>query len=684
MVVVKAYSKRDVTQSLREQGERLEEIRQKLYRSSHPNVLPFMWITETQRAAFLVRPYVHSSLRERMMARPFLTTVEKKWLTYQLLNALSQCHRAGIVHGDIKSNNVLVTSWNWLVITDFIGLKPTHLPEDNPADLSFFFDDDYDRRCYVAPERFYDPKTPQASRPRGESQPAMDIFSAGCVVAELFLDGASLFQISNLLSYRKGEYDPAPALAKLDDVPIRDMVASMICLTPSSRPTVSALMAPSNASVFPPYFEHLQDLAWRSVGSLDPDECINLISKGHETLINDLGGFDSTEAGGGGGSGGGGAASGEGKGVDGEQRCAGLVHVLVLVTSSMRSVRSPSSKLEALGFIEWASMYVDDEIIMQRLVPYVCAIVSDDNESSLVRGSSIHTLAAMLSHVRSIPLSDQQIFPQYLLPALAGAATDETAEFVRVAYASSLGSLAQTAQRFLDVGHERRLSQVGKGSGGRGEEGAGEGGAGDEVGQQGYDAELAILQEAFVGLASNLLSGTSSCVKRTLLSDVLRLCRLLGRERTNNSLLPLIITVLNDRSDWELRLAFFQSLVGVAAFVGRESLEHFILPCIAQALTDMHDLVVEGALASLASLTEMGLFSRQASIQAAKASLPLLVHPGCYMNLGVVGFQSTLAKQVSFCRPVCGTVSIPDSDSFPLSWASPMPTFTWHPLSGLI
>jgi serine/threonine protein kinase len=51
-----------------------------------------------------------------------------------------QCHRAGVVHGDIKSNNVLVTSWNWLVLADFTGLKPAYLPEDNPADLSFFFD----------------------------------------------------------------------------------------------------------------------------------------------------------------------------------------------------------------------------------------------------------------------------------------------------------------------------------------------------------------------------------------------------------------------------------------------------------------------------------------------------------------------------------------------------------------
>jgi hypothetical protein len=37
-------------------------------------------------------------------------------------------------------------------------------------------------------------------------------------------------------------------------------------------------------------------------------------------------------------------------------------------------------------------------------------------------------------------------------------------------------------------------------------------------------------------------------------------------------------------SDWELRGAFFENrcIVGVASLVGRDSLERFILPCIAQ------------------------------------------------------------------------------------------------------
>lgn len=36
-----------------------------------------------------------------------------------------------------------------------------------------------------------------------------DVFSLGCVLAELCLDGRALFDLGSLLAYKKGEWDPA-------------------------------------------------------------------------------------------------------------------------------------------------------------------------------------------------------------------------------------------------------------------------------------------------------------------------------------------------------------------------------------------------------------------------------------------------------------------------------------------
>lgn len=59
--------------------------------------------------------------------------VLQRWITFQLLHAVSQAHAHGVCHGDIKSENVMVTSWNWVLLTDWAPYKPTYLPADNPV-----------------------------------------------------------------------------------------------------------------------------------------------------------------------------------------------------------------------------------------------------------------------------------------------------------------------------------------------------------------------------------------------------------------------------------------------------------------------------------------------------------------------------------------------------------------------
>lgn len=59
--------------------------------------------------------------------------------------------------GDIKCENVLVTSWNWLYLADFASFKPTYIPYDDPSDFSFFFDTGGRRLCYLAPEVLFCP-----------------------------------------------------------------------------------------------------------------------------------------------------------------------------------------------------------------------------------------------------------------------------------------------------------------------------------------------------------------------------------------------------------------------------------------------------------------------------------------------------------------------------------------------
>lgn len=185
LVVVKVFVTQDANLPLMSVKDHLEEVRKKL--STTVNCIPFQKILLHDKTGLIIREYVKYSLYDRLSTRPFLTNIEKRWITFQILYALHQCHKVGVCHGDIKLENIMVTSWNWVLLVDFASFKPTYLPVDNTGDYSYFFDTSRRRVCLMAPERFSDIrmiKTESNSMISGacdsnDLTPAMDIFSAG-------------------------------------------------------------------------------------------------------------------------------------------------------------------------------------------------------------------------------------------------------------------------------------------------------------------------------------------------------------------------------------------------------------------------------------------------------------------------------------------------------------------------
>ena len=284
LVVVKVYLKRGAPGAggglnpdvVARHERRLREIRDALLHPppAHPHAWPFQRELETERAVFLMRQYAHSTLYDRISTRPFLQHVQKRWICYQLLHGLSDAHARGVTHGDLKTENVLMTSWGWAFIADFASFKPPTLPADNPADYSYFFDTGGRRRCYVAPERFRDVDNnggPSAQDDQSDvysTSNAMsgvtesaDVFSLGCVLGELFLDGAALFDLSQLLAFRRGTHNPTSQLNQVDDVHARELILSMTNRDPNARLGANEYLGEwTKRGWFPAYFDELHDL----------------------------------------------------------------------------------------------------------------------------------------------------------------------------------------------------------------------------------------------------------------------------------------------------------------------------------------------------------------------------------------------------------------------------------------
>ncbi len=161
-----------------------------------------------------------------------MTSIEKKWIAFQILTALRDTHALDVPHGDLKSENILITPALGVYVTDFASaFKPTYLPLNDPSDFSFFYDSSKRRTCYIAPERFYEEGSKVSESKKaamsislaeagagasnwlnsgvgkkdGKITEEMDCFSAGCVLVEMWTDGAGLFNLSELFAFREGE-----------------------------------------------------------------------------------------------------------------------------------------------------------------------------------------------------------------------------------------------------------------------------------------------------------------------------------------------------------------------------------------------------------------------------------------------------------------------------------------------
>ncbi|XP_028835942.1 phosphoinositide 3-kinase regulatory subunit 4 isoform X2 [Denticeps clupeoides] len=649
LVVVKVFAIQDPSLPLTSYKQELEELKIRLH--SCQNCLPFQRASLTEKAAILFRQYVRDNLYDRISTRPFLNNIEKRWIAFQILNAVDQAHKSGVRHGDIKTENIMVTSWNWVLLTDFASFKPTYLPEDNPADFNYFFDTSRRRTCYIAPERFVDGSmfaaendqtTPlvdlssNSQRTRGELRQPMDIFSAGCVIAELFTEGIPLFDLSQLLAYRKGQFQTEQVLMKIEDSSIRELVAQMVQREPEKRLTAEEYLKQQRGRAFPDIFytflqPYMAQFAKETFQSAD--ERVLVIRKDLENILHNL------------------CASGQSEKTEslekasqetGNMKESGLVVLVSVITSCLQTLRSCDSKLAALELVLHLAGRLSVEILLDRITPYLLHFCND--LVPRVRAEAVRTLAKVLALVKEVPRNDVNIYPEYILPGIAHLAQDE-ATIVRLAYAENIAHLAETALRFLELVQENNLNTEHDLNGEDTEE--------TLHPNENYDSELQALHEMVQQKVVTLLSDPENIVKQTLMENgITRLCVFFGRQKANDVLLSHMITFLNDKNDWHLRGAFFDSIVGVAAYVGWQS-SSILKPLLQQGLSDAEEFVIYKALNALTCMCHLGLLQKPHIYEFVSDIAPFLCHPNLWIRYGAVGFITVVAQHLNIADVYC-------------------------------
>ena len=167
-----------------------------------------------------------------------------------------------------------------------------------------------------------------------------------------------------------------------------------------------------------------------------------------------------------------------------------------------------------------------------------------------------------------------------------------------------------------------------------------------------FDFARLDLIEYFESHTKALLTENDPSVRRAVLNSVTDLCIFFGSPRASDVILSHLNTYLNDR-DWILKCAFFQTVVGVATFVGGTGLEDFILPLMVQALIDPEEFVIKQVLSSLASMAELGLFQRSKIWELVDVIARFLVHPNIWIREAAAHFISASTQFLSVADYHC-------------------------------
>jgi serine/threonine-protein kinase len=193
---------------------------------SHPNVVAVFDQGTDDGVVFLVMEYVHGhTLRDVLRSHGRLGVADALAVLEPVLAALSAAHDAGLVHRDVKPENVLISSDGRVKVADF-GLARAVAGTSQTATTSGLL---IGTVAYLAPEQVE----------HGTADARTDVYAAGVVLYEL-LTGSPPFPAETPLAvaYRHVHEDvPAPS-RRVSGVPAQldALVAAATERDPDERP----------------------------------------------------------------------------------------------------------------------------------------------------------------------------------------------------------------------------------------------------------------------------------------------------------------------------------------------------------------------------------------------------------------------------------------------------------------
>jgi len=155
--------------------ERFREEAQRVAALQHPHIVPVYYYSEHDPLLYLVMPILKESLRDRLERERRLDPSEAIRICQEIASALEAAHAQGLVHRDVKPENILLDATGAALLTDFGIARDVSLARQGGAQTLSGIGLPVGTPEYMAPEQL-----------RNESVDARaDIYALGAVLYEL-------------------------------------------------------------------------------------------------------------------------------------------------------------------------------------------------------------------------------------------------------------------------------------------------------------------------------------------------------------------------------------------------------------------------------------------------------------------------------------------------------------------
>jgi len=191
---------------------------------SHPNIVTIFDFGRDDDTLYIVMEYIAGAdLKALIRRRKLLAPLEAVELMMKISDGVGYAHRAGLVHCDLKPQNILITPDNKVKITDFgVSRALATIQPDEHSDVV------WGSPQYFSPE--------QASG--GAPSPASDVYSLGVILYEM-ITGQLPFEADNAADLAQLHLTAEPIHPRLiePNIPesLQQIVLKVLAKEPSSR-----------------------------------------------------------------------------------------------------------------------------------------------------------------------------------------------------------------------------------------------------------------------------------------------------------------------------------------------------------------------------------------------------------------------------------------------------------------